>query len=37
VFAGHHLFAPGADGAAAQAAWEGWLTEVIGSAHARSA
>ncbi|HEY0389357.1 MAG TPA: SRPBCC domain-containing protein [Gaiellales bacterium] len=29
VFAGHHLFAPGVDGPAAQAAWEAWLAGVI--------
>jgi hypothetical protein len=37
VFAGHHLFAPGADGEAAKAAWEAWLSEVIAGAPARSA
>jgi hypothetical protein len=37
VFAGHHLFAPGADGEAAKAAWEAWLSEVIAGVSARTA
>jgi uncharacterized protein YndB with AHSA1/START domain len=37
VFAGHHLFAPGVDASAGQAAWESWLTDVISSAAARPA
>jgi hypothetical protein len=37
VFAGHHLFAPGADGEAAKTAWEAWLSEVIAGAPARTA
>lgn len=35
VFAGHHLFAPDADGEAAKAAWTAWLADVIAAAPAR--